>query len=80
VVVASIFDVGVILQAAIDLPPDVTAQRITEALRRLDDAVREVRDHVFAGPAQGTEPDLAWQPPRHVVTGLHPSPTSHVRT
>jgi anti-anti-sigma factor len=67
VVVASIFDVGVILQAATDLPPDVTAQRITEALRRLDDAVRDVRDHVFAEPAQGTEPDRAWQPPRHVL-------------
>jgi len=66
VVVASIFDVGVILQAATDLPPDVTAQRITEALRRLDDAVRDVRDHMFAESAQGTEPDLAWQPPRHM--------------
>jgi anti-anti-sigma factor len=67
VVVTSIFDVGVILQAAIDLPPDVTAQRVAEALRRLDDAVRDARDHVFAEPAQGTEPDLAWQPPRHVL-------------
>jgi anti-anti-sigma factor len=67
VVVASIFDVGVILQAAIDLPADVTAQRITEALRRLDDAIRDVHDHVFAEPAQGTEPDLAWQPPQHVL-------------
>ena len=66
VVVASIFDVGVILQAAIDLPPGVTAQRITEALCRLDDAVRDVRDHMFAESAQGTEPDLAWQPPRHM--------------
>ena len=67
VVVASIFDVGVILQAAIDLSPDVTAQRVTEALRRLDAAARDVRDHVFAKPAQRTEPDLAWQPPRHVL-------------
>ena len=66
VVVASIFDVGVILQAAIDLPPGVTAQRITEALRRLDDAVRDVRDQMFAESVQGTEPDLAWQPPRHM--------------
>ena len=67
VVVASIFDAGMILQAAIDLPADVTAQRITEALRRLDDAIRDVHDHVFAEPAQGTEPDLAWPPPRHVL-------------
>ncbi len=64
--VYSIFAVGMMLQAAVDLPPDVTAQRITEALRRLDDAVREARDHVFAGHGQGarsSEPDLAWRPP-----------------
>ena len=66
-VVASIFDVGLILQATIDLPPDVTAQRIAEALRRLDDAVRDVRDYVFAEPAQGIGPDLAWQPPQAVL-------------
>ncbi len=66
-VVAGMLEVGLILQAAVDLPPDVTAQRITEALRRLDDAVREVRDHVFAEHGQGIEPDLAWRPPRHVL-------------
>lgn len=67
VVVASMLDVGVILQTAIDLPPGVTTQRIIEALRRLDDAVRDVRDHMFAEPAQSGDPDLAWQPPRHVL-------------
>ena len=46
--VDSIFDVGLILQAAIDLPPGVTAQRITDVLRRLDDLVRESRDHTRA--------------------------------
>jgi anti-anti-sigma factor len=64
---ASMFDIGLILQGAIDLPPDVTAQRIIEALRRLDDAVREVRDYLFTEHGQGTQPDLAWRPPRHVL-------------
>ena len=62
--VANIFDVGLILQAAIDLPPGVTARRITEALRRLDDAVRDIRDHVFAGRGQNADPGLARRPPR----------------
>lgn len=34
------------LQDAIDLPRDTIAARITDPLRRLDDAVREIRDHV----------------------------------
>jgi anti-anti-sigma factor len=46
--VDSIFNVGLILQAAIDLAPGVTAQRITGALSRLDDEVRQIRSHVFA--------------------------------
>jgi anti-anti-sigma factor len=66
-VIASIFDVGLILNAAIDLPPDVTAQRITDALRRLDDVVREVRDHVFAERDRGSRADLAWRPPLEVL-------------
>lgn len=59
--IASIFDVGLILQAAIDLPPDLTAQRITRALHRLDDIIREARDHALAA---GTEPGPAWSRPR----------------
>ena len=66
-VTASMFDASLVLQAAIDLPPDATAQRITEALRRLDDAVRDVRDYLFAERGQGTGPDLAWRPPRQVL-------------
>ena len=66
-VVASMFEAGLILQAAIDLPPDATAQRITEALRLLDDAVREIRDHMFAERGQGIEADLAWRPPPHIL-------------
>jgi anti-anti-sigma factor len=66
VAVASVFDVGLILQAAVDLPPGVIAQRITEALRRLDDLVREIRDHMFAERGQGIESGLAWSRPRYV--------------
>ena len=54
--VDSIFNVGLILQAAIDLAPDVTAQRITEALQRLDDVVQEIRNHMFAGRGHSVEP------------------------
>jgi anti-sigma B factor antagonist len=75
-VAASMFDVGLMLQAAIGLPPDVTAQRITEALRRLDDAVRDVRDHVFAEPARGIEPrsGLAASPARAGAFGAGQEP------
>ena len=55
-IVNSLFHVGVSLQAAIDLPSDVARQRIAEALRRLDDTIREIRDHVFAARGHGARP------------------------
>jgi anti-anti-sigma factor len=58
VTVGSIFDAGLILQAALDLPPGVTAERITQALRLLNDVVRDIRDHVFAERGQVSTP--AW--------------------
>jgi anti-anti-sigma factor len=64
--VTNIFTAAMMLQATVDLPHDVTAQRITEALSRLDDAVREVRDHAFAKHGQASQdsgPDLTWRPP-----------------
>ena len=67
VAVVGIFDVGLILQAAIDLPPDGTAQRITEALRRLDRVVRDIRDHVLAARGSSAEPGQARRPPPHVL-------------
>jgi len=60
--VRSIFDIGLILQAAIDLPPGDTAQRVTDALRRLDDVVRDIRDHVLAGRGHVVEAGLASRP------------------
>ena len=63
-VVNGLFHVGLSLQEAIDLPHDVARSHITEALQRLDDAIREIRDHLFAtrsppgaqapGPPNGT--------------------------
>ncbi len=58
-IVNSLFHVGVSLQAAMDLPSDVAQQRIAEALRRLDDTIREIRDHVFTTRGSGAQPDSA---------------------
>lgn len=46
----SLFDVGVSLQDAIDLPHHVARQRIIEALQCLDDVIREIRDYEIADP------------------------------
>jgi PAS domain S-box-containing protein len=61
-VVNGLFHVGLSLQEAIDLPHDTARQRITEALQRLDDAIHEIRDHLFAarspvGPQSPGPPD-----------------------
>jgi anti-anti-sigma factor len=66
VAVAGIFDVGLILQAAVDLPPGDTGQRIAEALRCLDDLVREIRDHMLAGQGHSVEPSMPRRHPPHV--------------
>jgi PAS domain S-box-containing protein len=52
----SLFQVGHSLQAAIDLPREVARERITEALARLDDTIREIRDYVFTTHARGAPP------------------------
>ena len=46
-VVGSLFHAGLALEAAGGLPADVARERVSEALRRLDDTVHEIRDHVF---------------------------------
>ena len=65
-VINSILSVGLILQAAAGLPCDVTEQRITDALRRLDDVVREVRHHIFPEGGLGIRSDLARRPSLHM--------------
>jgi signal transduction histidine kinase len=55
-IVHSLFNVGLSLQAAIDLPSDVAREHITEALGRLDDTIHEIRDHSFAVRDRGAPP------------------------
>jgi hypothetical protein len=50
-VVGNLYHVGLSLQHAIELPHDAARERIAEALRRLDNTIREIRDHVFASRA-----------------------------
>jgi anti-anti-sigma factor len=58
-VVGSLFDVGLSLQAAIDLPSEVARQHITRALQELDDAIHVIRDHAFTTRVSGASPDPA---------------------
>jgi anti-anti-sigma factor len=43
-IASSLSNVGLSLQAAIDLPSDLARQRIAEAVQRLDDAIHQIRD------------------------------------
>ena len=61
-VASGLLHVGLSLQAAIELPHDAAVQQIADALHRLDDTIREIRDHVFANrnhdePPQSSRPD-----------------------
>jgi hypothetical protein len=53
-VVHGLFQVGLSLQAAVNLPNEVARERITEALRQLDDTIHEIRDYAFFAPGPGT--------------------------
>jgi anti-anti-sigma factor len=48
-VASGLLHVGLSLQAAIELPHDAAVQQIADALHRLDDTIREIGDHIFAG-------------------------------
>jgi len=52
-VVASLFHAGLSLQAAASLPAEVARERISDALRHLDDTVHEIRDHIFRSRPPG---------------------------
>ncbi|HEY1343800.1 MAG TPA: PAS domain S-box protein [Streptosporangiaceae bacterium] len=56
-IVDSLFDVGLSLQAAIDLPSDLARQHIAQALQQLDDAIREIRDYAFTTRGYEVPPD-----------------------
>jgi anti-anti-sigma factor len=66
-VVHDVLAAGLLLQAAGDLPRDAAAQRITADLGRLDDVVRDVREHMLARPGQGIGPGCARTPPPDVL-------------
>jgi anti-anti-sigma factor len=57
-VITSLFQVGLSLAAATDLPAEVTKQRIAEALGHLDDTIREIRYSAFStrGPSAPRAP------------------------
>jgi anti-anti-sigma factor len=61
--VSTIFTTGMSLQAAIDLPGDLLAQRITDALGRLDEVIGEVRHDVFADRGAQVQPGRRWRRP-----------------
>jgi hypothetical protein len=48
-IVDDLHKVGMSLQGAIDLPHERARHRIAEAVRQLDDTIREIRDHIFGG-------------------------------
>lgn len=52
-VVHHLFEVGLSLQAASDLPGDVARERLTEALEQLDDTIHEIRDYAFTSGDEG---------------------------
>ena len=51
-IINRLFQLGLLLQAAIDLPADTVGQRIEEALGHLDDTIREIRGTAFTTPNQ----------------------------
>ncbi len=55
-VVNGLFHVGLSLQEATGLPHDVATRRITDALQRLDEAIHEIRYHLFATRGPGAPP------------------------
>jgi anti-anti-sigma factor len=59
-VVRRLFQVGLSLQGAAELPGHVVRERLGEALDQLDETIHEIRDYAFAsgqeGPEHGSEP------------------------
>jgi anti-anti-sigma factor len=51
-IITRLFQLGLRLQAAIDLPADAVEQCIDEALGHLDETIREIRDTAFTTPDQ----------------------------
>jgi anti-anti-sigma factor len=58
-VVRNLFQVGISLQGAADLPREVARERIADALRQLDEAIHDIRDHAFSSGSQEPPGDAA---------------------
>ncbi len=56
-IVRNLLNVGLSLEAALDLPHEADRRRIMQALRYVDETIREIRDHVFTAGR--------WQTPPH---------------
>jgi hypothetical protein len=52
-VVRSLFQVGISLQGAADLPHDIARERIAGGSGQLNETIRDIRDHVFTCEASG---------------------------
>lgn len=60
--VRSLFSASLSLNSAAGNPPQAVSPHITQALLLLDDAVRDIRSHVFDTHGDGTQPCLpAWR-------------------
>ena len=59
-VVGSLFHVGLSLDEAAGQPAELARERISQALRRMDDTVHEIRDHVFRSRRPGSGRWAAW--------------------
>ena len=55
-VTTSLYHLGLSLQAAADLPHDAASKGIAEALRHLDDTIRQIRDTAFTTRSPETHP------------------------
>jgi anti-anti-sigma factor len=55
-VTTSLYHVGLSLQAAADLPHDAASKSIAEAIRNLDDTIRQIRGNAFTTRDQETDP------------------------
>ena len=55
-VVQHLFQVGLSLQAAADLPGETARERLGEAMDRLDEVIHEIRDYAFTDGETGGDP------------------------
>lgn len=55
-VIQHLFQVGLSLQAAADLPGEIVRERLGEAMDRLDEVIHEIRDYAFTAGETGDGP------------------------